>query len=133
MANFLYVFYSGQGCPACLIVCAYGHCKRVYDNVLLVNSIFSGCLVELFDNCNTLFSTFRNSAFIECECNNHSAVFFYKRENLFHYFLLAIYRIYKRFSVVEAQSFFHSNRVRSINLKGQVCYSLQFFDDGLHH
>ena len=133
MAHFLYVFYSCQCCPACLIVCTYGHSKRVYDYIFLVNSIFSGCIVKFFNNCNSLFGSFRNSTFVECERNNHSTVFFYKRKNLFHNFLLAVYRIDKRLTVIKAKSFFHSNRVRGINLEWQVCYSLQLFYYSLHH
>ena len=131
--NFLYIFYSCQSCNGCLVVGTYSHGKRVYDDVFFRDSVFCGFCVKLFYNLNSFFCAFRNSAFIQGKGNNHTAVFFYKREDLFHNFLFSVYRINKRLSVINAEGLFHSNRVRGIDLKRQICDSLKLLDDSFHH
>jgi len=110
-----------------------GHRQTVNHDILMRNTVFLRCIVNLLCNPDAALCRGRNAVFIQCQTNNNTAVLAYKREHGFHAFHLAADRIDHRLTVVQAHAALHCDGIRGVNLQRQRDNTLQARNNALHH
>ena len=123
--------FQSNICAVC--VARNSHCERVNDNIFLFNSVFFCFGNNFFCNGNSALCRFGNSALVNRNGDQNSAVFFDKRKNSFHALRLAADRVNQSLAVVDSHCSFHGFGVNRVNLKRQVNNALNGAYHALHH
>ena len=93
-----------------------GQGQAVHKDIFFWNAVLLSAADDFFGNSKALFGKQRDTAFIQCQCNNGSTVFFNQREDCLHGLLLTVYRVDDRLTIIDTKRCLDRLRVGGIQL-----------------
>ena len=102
------------------------HGQRVEDKIFFIDAIIRGSLNDLLRNRDSFFGRIRDTALIESQRNDESAILGNEWEDHAHDLFFTVDRVDHGLTVIGAKSCFHGNRIGRIELKRKIRNRLQF-------
>ena len=115
-----YLMNSTKSRERGLAVRRNSHSKRVEDQILLLDTVFSGISYDPPGYRDPFLCAVRYAVLVKRQGHHEAAVFCHQGEYRLHHFLFAVHRIYHGLSVIGAKPGFHRGDVSRIELERKV-------------